>query len=599
MKLSHKVFLLALLCSWVVSVSAQTPIQKLIDQFGSTQEEPLPPDQAFQLDMRRDSNGNFELRWDISKDYYLYRDKIKVVYFDAELKVNKPTGETISDEFFGTTQVYRYPMATPARFSLPDDGQANLTNLLHITYQGCADLGICYPPTTKILALSDIPLTSLNLSGPVANNEEVEFSVQDKIVNELSTKSLGVMVLIFLGFGLLLALTPCVLPMVPIVSGMIIGSQNRSATRAFLLTSVYVLAMASTYAVFGVIVGLGGANVQVWFQQPAVIAVFVAIFVLLAASMFGLFELRMPSKMQMYFSQMGSKQRGQYFGAALMGSGSALIVAPCITPPLVGALLFIAQTGDAITGAVVLFSLGLGMGVPLWIIGTSMGKWLPKPGLAMKRINALFGLLLLGVAVWMLDRVVPETLTLLLGGLLLVGGGIYLFSMSGKLLLWRGFAVTIILYGVLILFGTSVGSGSFLSPLAPFMQTTEKHEELPFKQIEKLAELEATVSEASLKQQWSMLDFYADWCVSCKEMETFTFSKKKVHKALNGFVLMQVDVTENNAEHQRVLKHFGLYGPPAILFFGPDGKERRSARLVGFVSEDDFLRHLARLQERG
>lgn len=583
---------------------AQSPLQKLLSGFDAVQEKPLPPDQAFQLDLQRGKANDARLRWNISKGYYLYREKIKVFQEGKELKLNKPPGETITDEFFGTTEIYRNPMQTPVYFRLREaipgtqHGQT-----IDVSYQGCADQGICYPPITKTLVISDIPVTLVSFGDTQDTRQQSLLSEQDRIAADLSGRSLLMMTLIFLGFGLLLGLTPCVLPMIPILSGIIAADRQRphSTGRAFALTTVYILSMAGTYALLGVLLGLSGANLQVWFQQTAVIVVFSGIFVALAMAMFGFYELRMPAALQTRLGQLGQGRMGHFGGSALMGSASALIVGPCVTPPLVGALLFVAKTGDALTGAVTLFALGLGMGVPLWVVGTSLGKWLPKPGPGLQRINGLLGLLLLGVAVWLLDRVLAPVVVQLLGGLLLVFGSIYLFRMGRGLrdvmFFWRGFSSATLIYGVLILIGVGVGGGGFLTPLSPFMQQ-EENVPMSFTAVKTVTDLEKTLEQATDKQRWSMLDFYADWCIACKELEALTFNQNKVKQALSGFVLLKADVTKNTQHDQQLLKQFNLYGPPAILFFGPDGQERRFARLVGFVGSDEFVEHLEHLKQK-
>ncbi len=578
------------LSGFLPAVQAVSPLESLLD---AHQEDPLPPDEAFQLQLSRSAeNKGYIAQWTIADGYYLYREKMNISAAGQLAVMDKPIGNTITDEFFGTTQIFRHQVQVPFRLTA-------INETIEVRYQGCADLGICYPPIVKQIAYSDIvAVTSNGLSPPFS---ALPASEQTQIAERISGQSLFLIVIGFLGAGLLLAFTPCVLPMVPIVSGMITSSRHLSTYRAFMLTLFYVLAMALTYAVAGVLVGLSGANLQIWVQTPAVIGVFVAIFVLLSLSMFGLYPIRIPAVIQNRFSQAGNEQKGSMFGAMIMGSASALIVGPCVTPPLVGTLLFIAQTGSAVIGGVALFSLGIGMGIPLLAVGASLGKWVPKPGPLLDRINVLFGVLLLAVAIWLLDRVIPPIATQLLAGILLVLAAIHFLSAKQErgagLYAWRGLGTAMIIYGVMLLAGVAAGGSSFIAPLKPFVQNGRHIEQvLAFTRVEDFAELQRHLHAAAQTGQPVMFDFYADWCVTCKEMEAFTFNQAKVQEALAPFVVLQADVTQNTAENRLLLKHFDVFGPPAILFFDRDGQELRQARLVGFVSAEKFIAHLALLQ---
>ena len=588
--LTALLWLCVLTGAWAPYTAAQT---SLFDQLMGTpgDEEPLPPDEAFRLHLERHANGGTAY-WEIAKGYYLYRDKTKIKYGDATAQLKFPPSQTMRDEFFGETQVYRELLEVPFAVDVPSDSDG----MLSITYQGCADLGLCYPAITKKvrfmeLALVDAPAADPQTSAPV--------SEQFRIAEYLLDKSLLAIILSFLGFGILLAFTPCVLPMIPILSGVVIsGNAMGSTKRALALSLSYVISMALVYAIVGAIVGATGENFQIWFQTPWVIGVFSAVFVLLALSMFGLYEIKMPAVIQNRFMSAGAERKGRLSGAAIMGAASALIVGPCVTPPLVGALLFIAQTGDAVTGGVALFSLGLGMGIPLLAVGSSLGKWLPRPGAVLDMIKILFGILLLGVAVWLIDRVVVVAISQLLAGILLLSTASYLLwsdvVISGWKYVWKGIGIGILVYGLMLLVGAATGGSSFLTPLEKLSMggAMEPHQSLAFTRVSSVADLQQALNRAQQQQRSVMLDFYADWCVSCKEMEAFTFSKPQVHQTLSDTVLLQADVTANNASDQALLAHFNLYGPPAILFFNRRGEELERSRVVGFMSATEFVVHV-------
>lgn len=563
-------------------------------------DEFLPPDEAFRMSIAH-SDETFVARWEIADEYYLYRDKIKIKSPQGGVSTRVPPGLRLTDEFFGETDVFRHFVEVPftPRFAAGDDAVVDLT------YQGCADAGLCYPPITKQVKLADVSLTAGAAAAP-----SPPVSEQFQILQRLKGGSLLAVVAAFLGFGLLLALTPCILPMIPILSGVIArGGDGESLTtgRTFALSLSYVLAMAVTYSVFGVAVGLTGESLQFWFQQPWVIGAFSGLFVLLALSMFGFYDLQMPAAVQTRLHALSSRSDGKgatLGGAAIMGGLSALIVGPCVTAPLIGALLFIAQTGDAVIGGAALFALAFGMGIPLLIIGTSLGTLLPKPGPMLEAVKTAFGVLMLGVAVWLLDRVVPASVTLLLSGALLMLTAAYLqqivkrgaFGLGGNSLT-QGLAAVILLYGALLVAGAATGGSSLLRPLEHFAAATTgnrapvKHA-LAFRPVESLQHLQSEISLAEQRGQAVMLDFYADWCVTCKEMEAFTFSDTEVQAAVSDLTLLQADVTEDNDVNKELLKHFGLFGPPAILFFDRNGYEFETARVVGYMSADDFVRHL-------
>ena len=493
-------------------------------------------------------------------------------------------------------------------------------------YQGCAKAGLCYPPITKNITVAlnstiGAAVASDSTDGYRSNaslSTGAEFqSEQDKIADTLASGKMIFTIFFFFGLGLLLAFTPCVFPMIPILSSIIVGQgDNISTSKAFSLSLAYVLAMAVTYTVAGVIVGLSGENIQVWFQNPWVISVFAGIFVLLSLAMFGFYELQMPSGIQNKLNNIsyGAKQ-GSYVGAGIMGLLSALIVGPCVTAPLIGALIYIADTGDALVGGIALFALSMGMGAPLLVIGTSAGKVLPKAGAWMDAVKAVFGVLLLGLAIWMLERILPAPIILLLTGALLIVSAIYMGALdaikegaTGWSKLWKGIGLISLVYGAILVIGAAGGSNSLLQPLKgiattqqlasndPHARTSAEHA-LPFQQIKGLEGLQTALAQATRDARSVMLDFYADWCISCKEMELLTFSDLSVQKSLNNFVILQADVTKNDEQDKALLKELGLFGPPAILFYDKKGNELRNYRVVGFMDAGKFSSHIENFKQ--
>ncbi|WP_431064904.1 protein-disulfide reductase DsbD [Methylotuvimicrobium sp.] len=568
------------------------------------QDELLPAEQAFRFFASVKDPNTLTVNWQIAEGYYLYRDKFQFDILDSEkVKIGNftlPRGTPYHDEEFGDVEIFRNDLS----FDLPINRyQADQQNIiLQARFQGCADRGVCYPPMAQSTPLV-LPMTA-SVSTPINSFTSTRIdqpqSEQDRIVQSLHQNTLWLTLLSFFGFGLLLSFTPCIFPMIPILSGIIVGQRNRVTTsRAFLLSLSYVTASALTYTVFGVLAALFGSNLQTTFQQPWIIALFSGIFVLLSLSMFGFYNLEMPASIQTRLHKSSDKHRdGSFWSAAIMGSLSSLIVGPCVAAPLAGALIYIGQTGDAVLGGIALFAMGFGMGVPLLILGASAGKLLPKAGQWLNATKAVFGVIMLAVALWMLDRILPPDITMFLWALLLIIPAIYLKAIDplsenagGWKKLWKGAGVVMLTYGVLLLIGLGMGNHNPLKPLQglSLASTAEAESPLPFVKVASLQELENRIETAARNNQPVMLDFYADWCVSCKEMEAYTFMHPEVKQELNRFVLLKADVTENNFEHQALLKKFNLVGPPATLFFGADLTEKKHLRVIGYQDANAFL----------
>ncbi|MDH3694119.1 MAG: protein-disulfide reductase DsbD, partial [Gammaproteobacteria bacterium] len=426
---------------------------------------------------------------------------------------------------------------------------------------------------------------------------------QDRIAALLISGNIWFVVVSFFGFGLLLAFTPCVLPTIPILSSIIIGQGPSISTgKAFALSLVFVLAMSIAYTGAGIFAGLFGANLQATFQNPWILSAFSLIFVLFALSMFGLYDLQLPTAWQTKIVRISNKQRGgTYVGVAMIGLLSALIVGPCVAAPLAGALIYIGQTGNATLGGIALFAMSIGMGTPLLLLGGSAGRLLPKAGPWMTTVKAVFGVLLLGVAIYFLERIVPAWVTMLLWAVLLITVAIFVGAfdtlaqgVSGWRRLWKGVGIVMTLYGVALMVGAFTGSGDMLRPLQGLTATsnTVPVQKFEFKHVKGPDGLSAAILQAAAQGKPVMLDFYADWCITCKQLEKYTFADSSVRAALSNTVLLQTDVTANDDNDKALLKQFGLIGPPTILFFGPDGRERPQFRIMGYMGAEAFEQHV-------
>ncbi len=579
--------------------------------------DPIEPEKAFALHAQALNAETVEVVFKIAKGYYLYGDKFR---FESEPDgvsfgtPEKPAGKTHKDDFFGEVETHRGEL----RILLPVRAGADLSRFeLIATSQGCWDGGICYPPTTQTAAIdldappqkaargfldkvrdgsfTDAPAAAQARSGGVSSDETGD------IANLLSGASVPLVLLSFFGFGLLLAFTPCTFPMIPILSGIIVGQGHRvSHLRAFVLSLAYVLGMAVTYALAGVAAGLSGTMLSAALQNVWVLGSFALVFVLLSLSMFGFYELQLPSSLQSRLAtSAGHKQGGSLGGVAIMGVLSALIVGPCVAAPLAGALLYIAQTGDAVLGGWALFVMALGMGAPLLAVGVASRSLLPKVGPWMEGVKRAFGVMMLAVALWMLDPVIPPLATMFGWTALLVFSAIFLHALDplppqakGWQRFWKAVGVVLLLSGAAMLIGALAGSRDPLQPLAVLRAEASTVVSLPaFDKVDSIAALDARLKATDRPV---MLDFYADWCVSCKEMERFTFSDPQVAERMGRMLLLKADVTANTDEHKALLKRFGLFGPPGIIFFDAAGEERNGLRVVGFMKTEPFTTVLDR-----
>lgn len=553
---------------------------------GEDADEFLDVEKAFVFSAEFPKSSFLVLRWKIAEGYYLYRDKMEfALESEGELGTPQfPPSILKKDEQFGDVEVYQQPLL---EITVPIETEEAVT--LSVKYQGCAIAGLCYPPMTKMV--------DLQIGGAM--------SEQDRLADLLANANVLYTIMMFFGLGLLLSLTPCVFPMIPILSSIIVGQGKEVTTyKAFIMSLTYVLAMAFTYAIVGVLTGLLGENLSAAFQNPWVLISFALIFVALSLSMFGFYDIQLPNALQTKLTSLSNRQQGgTLIGVAIMGILSALIVGPCVAAPLVGALIYIGQTGDAILGGLALFALSMGMGIPLIIIGISAGHFLPKAGVWMDNIKAVFGVMLLAVAIWMLERIIPGQVTMLLWGSLLIVSGVYLgaldkLGVSGWRKLWKSVGLILLVYGVLLMVGAASGNVNPLQPLHNMMagKNSTQVASTPTSQFKPIKGVNGLEGElAAARNQPVMLDFYADWCISCKEMEHMTFADAEVQKILANFVLLQADVTPNDEQDKGLYKHFGIFGPPAILFFDTNGQELGAYRVVGFMPADEFRQHLKKV----
>jgi thiol:disulfide interchange protein DsbD len=564
---------------------------------------PLPADKAFALSAYLDQNNQLILEWNIAPGYYLYRNQLKFTVAPLNHvgigSIKLPEGKLRRDMLHGNYQAYIGSLKVPITLIKSKKGLLSL----NIDYQGCSSAGFCYTPIKKSIKvdLSRINVPQ-NLNQYVQSANESENSTgsnSDYILTFFDGGHLPLIIFSFLGLGLLLAFTPCVLPMVPILSGIIVGQgKKKNKKKSLFLSLAYVSGMAITYAIAGVVIALIGSSVQAELQKPWIIVLFSGLFVLLALSLFGFYELQLPARFQQQITKLSNKQTaGTYFGVFLMGSLSTLIVSPCVSAPLVGVLAYIGQTGDVLLGALALLALGIGMGIPLLLIGLSADKILPKAGNWMTVVERIFGFMMLGLAIWMLSRMIPGPVTLFLWAILSIVAAIFLgiFSAVPRKLEWftKGVAVAILTYGVILIIGAVEGNSDPFHPWEQFKK--ERQQTKPqsiFKIISSQDEFQQQLALAKKSHQRTLLDFYADWCVSCVMMDRTIFSREDVQIKLKDVVTLRVDLTKNNAFDQALLKQFHVVGPPTIIFFNAEGQELTSSRIVGEVNAEEFLAKL-------
>ena len=564
----------------------------------------LPAEEAFSASARMLDENYLRVEFIIAPGYYLYRDKLAFAADSAVLALGVPSlpgGETIEDEFFGKTVIYREHLALD--IPLARNGELKGPFPLRVFSQGCSESpAVCYPRLVQNLRVTPIgedtapPLATAG----TARNAALPGGETAGLMTRLGQGSRPLVLLSFLGLGILLAFTPCVLPLLPVLAGIIAGPGGTAPRRAFSLSLVYVLAMAVTYALAGVAAGISGTALQSAIQQnPWVLSLTVLLLVLLALSMFGFYSLQLPTAISTRLDNLLRRQGGGGpAGSVVMGVLSALVLSPCVSPPLVAALAYIASTGDAWLGGAALFALGLGLGLPLLLFALTAGRLLPKAGPWMEQIRTFVGILLLGLAAWFAQRLLPPVVGPALLGLLLLAHGLWLWQASVPAMKWRplfrSLALASGLWGALLLVGAAAGGGTLLHPLKS-LATAAPKEDVRFMEVKGTGGLEQALAAAAGRP--AMLDVYADWCISCREMEAFTFPAPEVQAALKGTLLLRADVTEVDAEDRSLLRLFGLFGAPAVLFFDRQGKEIQSARVIGYLAAPDFARTAAQAFE--
>ncbi len=555
----------------------------------------LLPDEAFKPYAKVNESAQIEAGVTLGKDIYIYAQKMSIELKGTSLKI-KEIKKPISMDHDGN-QVYTISPELLVTLDNPEGLSGIQKFTLLLSYQGCSQMGLCYNPYVKEFALTlDASKLSLENKGQTGI---AELSESDAIADTIKSGNIGIILLTFLGFGLLLAMTPCVFPMIPIISGLIV-SQGKGLTtkKAFALSVVYVLAMAVAYTIAGVLAGLFGANLQAALQMPWVIYSFSLIFVALALSMFGFYELKLPDALVTKVSS--GTNRGGYVGVAIMGFLSALIVGPCVAAPLAGALVYIGQTGDAVLGGMALFTMSIGMGLPLIAVGVSAGKFMPKPGAWMTMVSAIFGVMMLAVAIWMLEKILDPSIIMVMYSILGIGFSLYLGVFEKDHHFFKhSIAMIIFIYSIALFIGFLAGYSSMTKPLgflneAVLVQGTSKEQikEARFVKVKSIEELDRVLAKNKGKK--ILLDFSADWCTSCKELEDITFADTAVINKMSEFVLVRADVTANTDQEKALSKKYGVFGPPVLLFLDENTEIEKSKTIVGFISPDEFLLHLNR-----
>lgn len=597
-----------------VSQAQQSIFDTSSSSLFSNDDEFLKVDQAFSFNFDQENNL-LHISFDISEGYYLYRHQFKFTSENAQFSaIELPQGVEHDDEFFGVQQIYTDQLTFTINIEQASDN-ASIT----VRYQGCAEKGLCYPPTKKTVKLNKVQATghdaaavfsALNTSQNNTNSASIDdtnksvtttpASEQHQLADMLKQDSLLLTLVAFFVGGLLLSFTPCVFPMYPILTGIIVGAGDKLTTKkAFTLSFFYVQGMAVTYTILGIVVALAGAQFQAIFQHPYVLIAMSILFIFLALSMFGVFNLALPASLQTKLNNLSNKQKGgSITGVVTMGVISGLVASPCTTAPLTGALLYISQTGDVALGASALYALSLGMGLPLLVLGSSGGKLLPKAGAWMNIIKNIFGLLLLAVPIFLLERFIPEVASQALWALLVLGAASYFYVVNQNSAENKPKGFGFGLRSLLIFLMMFVGANMAYQLLMPSTnqvatQTSQQSQVQHFKRVATLKELQTAVKQANLEGKTVMLDLYADWCVACKEFEQYTFPDKSVQQALANSVLLQIDLTETGTEQNiELMEHFNVFGLPSILFFDLQGNELSQQRITGFMGAEKFSAHI-------
>ncbi len=600
---------------FLVSVLGAMPAFAFFGNSSGSGQQFLPVDEALPFSSSITDEGVL-LRWDTAPEHYLYQERIEVTAVTEGVTLSAPTfsaaGVETEDPYFGTVNVFYQPVEASVSISLPE-GVREAT--LQVSYQGCAEAGLCYPPQTrdvlyyasakKTSAAATVPASGTPSAPPATDAPPSDLKSATGLAGFLSEQSLAIIALVFLALGLGLTFTPCVLPMVPIISALVSPHNTRSSGQALVLAFSYVLGMALTYAAAGVVTGLLGAsfNLQAHLQSPWVLGIFAALFTLFALAMFNVFDLQLPQGIQNRLNQASQKlSGGRVMSVFGIGALSALVVSPCVSAPLAGSLLYISTTQDAAVGGVALFALGMGMGVPLILVAVGGRKLLPKAGAWMNVVKAFYGVMLLAVAIWLIERMVPAWLSLTLWGVLVAVTGVQLGAFdrarAGWQRTWKGAGLVLFAWGLALLAGALGGASDPLRPLAPFTAGpgvgggSQTLTQASFDRIKEPASLRDRLALAGERGNPVILDFYADWCISCKIMERDVFSQADVVTAMEPYTLLQIDMTENTRDQQALLDELGLFGPPAILFYDTSGSEIPSLRVLGEMDHAEFRAHL-------
>ncbi len=602
---------------WTETVALKQPAADLGTLGGTTAAQGIgdlamgdfpPPDEVFFPDLFVVDGNTVEVGIRILPGYYVYRDKTRVTSLSEDARVGQvemPEGKLHTDEFFGEQVVYYDEMVSRATIQRATADAMTLE--IELEYQGCADEGLCYMPQTVVLSAELPEAERIDDLASLRPADGQMVSEQNRLAQLIIDGNLWKVVATFFGLGLLLAFTPCVLPMIPILTSIIAGEgENTSPARGFGLALSYVLGMALVYTGAGIAAAAAGAQLQAMFNQPWVLMIFAGFFVLLALAMFGGYDLQMPSSIQSKLAGIsGNQKSGTTVGAFIMGALSALIVTACVAPALIAALIVMAQAGDMLRGGLALFAMSLGMGAPLLIVGAAQGHLLPKAGNWMVAVKTAFGFMLLGLALWMLRTVLPGSVSMALWAVLVFMTGVFMGGLttlgsesSTAQKLGKGFGFLAIVYGLLLMLGALSGGTNPLKPLAGISLASggsaaiAEDNHVEFTRIKTVADLDRELAAASAAGKSAMLDFYADWCVSCIEMEEYTFTDAGVQDALSNTVLLQADVTANDAEDKELLQRFGVFGPPTIIFFGTDGQQRHGFEVVGYMKAKAFEEHV-------